>query len=264
MTAKKFLKVVFISFVAIIIRSILQLIIPTAEQTVFDQSVFVKNGTLPLVFMIYGTVAFSAITIIFLLIQRGMGGSRISKGLKTGFIFTVVWTIFLVEPLPHGSTIDLFSYPLVDGAVLILLGIMSGRFLSENSENIKHKLNANSIFNISVITLFFTIGRMIEYKVFDIYSMYEQAQLETIVWVICAGIIIGLMFEFIKDTITNKNTYTKTFMFGGFIFGINLFFFNFFLPLVLDVDILDLVTRTLIDIISVTIGCLIINVKEQK
>jgi hypothetical protein len=264
MTAMKFLKVVLISFVAIIIRSMLQLIVPTAKQTVFDQSVFVKNGTLPLVFMIYGTVAFTAITIIFLLIQKGMGGSRISKGLKTGFIFTVVWTIFLVEPLPHGSTIDLFSYPLVDGAVLILLGLMSGRFLSENSEMIKHKRNPNSIFNISVVTMLFTIGRLIQYKVFDIYSMYDQAQVRTLIWVICAGIIIGLMFEFIKYTIDYKNAYTKTFMFGGFIFGVNLFFFNFFLPLVLDVDILDLVTRTLIDIISVSIGCFLINVKEQN
>ena len=264
MTAKKLFKIVGISFIAILIRSMLQLIIPSADQTVLQQSVFVKNGTLPIVFMIYGTVAFTAITIIFILLHRGMGGSRISKGLRTGLIYTIVWTIFLVEPLPHGSTIDLFSYPIADGFVLLVLGLMSGRFLSENSTLKKHKLNINSIFNISVITLIFTIGRVIQYKFFHIYSMFEQAQVRTLVWVICTGIIIGFMFENLNYTINTKSAFTKSLIFGGIIFGINLFFFNFFLPIVLKVDILDLIIRTLIDIVSVIIGCLIINFKESK
>lgn len=45
------------------------------------------NGTLPMVFMIYGTVAFTAISIIFMVIHRGMGGGRISKGFKTVLYF---------------------------------------------------------------------------------------------------------------------------------------------------------------------------------
>lgn len=264
MTGKKLFKIVVISFIAIIIRSMLQLLIPSTSQSVLEQSVFVKNGTLPIVFMIYGTIAFTAITIIFILIHRGMGGSRISKGLKTGLIYSIVWTVFLVEPLPHASTIDLISYPLVDGSVLLVLGLMSGKFLSENSTKKKHQLTIKSIFNISIITLFFTVGRIIQYKVFHIYSMFEQAQARTLVWVICTGIIIGFMFEYLNDAINNKNAFTKALIFGGIIFGVNLVFFNFFVPLVLKVDILDLIIRTLIDIVSVIIGCLIINVKESK
>lgn len=264
MIGKKLFKIVGISFIAILIRSMLQLIIPSANQTVLQQSAFVMNGTLPIAFMIYGTVAFTALTFIFTFIQKGMGGGRISKGLKTGLIFSLVWTIFLVEPLPHGSTIDLFSYPIADSFVLLILGLMSGRFLSENSPKKKHKLTMDSIFNISIITLTFAIGRMILYRVFHIYSMFEQAQGRTLAWVICAGIITGFMFEYLKYTIDVQNPYTKTFIFGGIIFGVNLFFFNFFLPLVLKVDILDLSIRTLIDIVSVIIGCLITNVKASK
>jgi len=264
MTGKKLFKIVGISFFVILIRSMLQLLIPSTNQTVLQQSVFSMNGTLPMVFMIYGTVAFTAISIIFMVIHRGMGGGRISKGFKTGLIYTIVWTVLLVEPLPHGSTIDLFSYPLADGFVLLVLGLLTGRFLSEKSTKKKHKLTINSIFNISIITLTFTIGRIIEYKVFHIYSMFEQAQVRTLVWVICAGIIIGFMFEYLNYTINTKNAFAKSLIFGGIIFGINLFFFNFFLPLVLKVGILDLSTRTLIDIVSVIISCLIINAKESK
>jgi hypothetical protein len=261
MTCKKLFKIVGISFIAIIIRSMLQLIIPSTSQTVLEKSVFAMNGTLPIAFMIYGTAAYTAITIIFIFIHRGMGGGRISKGFKTGLIYAIVWTVFLVEPLPHASTIDLFSYPVADGFVLLVLGLMSGRFLSENSTKKNHKLTIDSIFNISIIALIFTIGRIIQYKVFHIYSMFEQAQVRTLVWVICAGIIIGFMFEYLNYTINTKNAFTKSLIFGGIIFGINLFFFNFFMPLVLKVDILDLSIRTLIDIVSVIIGCLITNVK---
>ena len=264
MTGRKLLKIVAISFIIIIIRSMLQLLVPSANQSVLEPSIFVDNGTLPIVFMIYGTIAYSAITIIFVIIHSGMGGGRISKGLKTGLIYAVVWTVFLVEPLPHGSTIDLISYPLADGFVLILLGLMSGKFLSENSTEKKHKLTINSIFNISIITLIFTIGRILQYKVFHVYSMFEQAQVRTLTWVICTGIIIGFMFEYLNYTINIKNAFTKSLLFGGIFFGINLFFFNFFMPLVLKVDILDLIIRTLIDIVSVIIGCIIINVKESK
>jgi hypothetical protein len=264
MTGRKLFKIVGISFIVILIRSMLQLIIPSTNQTVLKQSISAMNGTLSMVFMIYGTVAFTAITIIFMVIQRGMGGGRISKGFKTGLIFAIVWTVLLVEPLPHGSTIDLFSYPLADGFVLLVLGLMTGRFLSENSIKKMHKLTINSIFNISIITLIFTIGRIIEYKIFHIYSMFEQAQVRTIVWVICAGIIIGFMFEYLNYTINTKNAIAKSLIFGGTIFGINLLFFNFFLLLVLKVNILDLSIRTLIDIVSVIIGCIIINVKDSK
>jgi hypothetical protein len=264
MTGKKIFKIVGISFFAILIRSMLQLIIPSANQTILQQSVFVKNGTLPLIFMVYGTIAFIAITIIFMIIHTGMGGGRISKGFKTGLIYTIVWAILLVEPLPHGSTIDLFTYPLADGFVLLILGLMTGRFLSQDSAKKKHKLTINSIFNILTITLLFVIGRIVEYKVFNIYSMFEQAQLRTIVWVICAGIIIGFMFEYLSDTIKTKNIFLKSFIFGGIFFGINLFFFNFFLPLVLKVDILDLSIRTLIDTFSVIVSCVIINFKNRS
>jgi hypothetical protein len=264
MTGKKTsVIVVVISFVAILIRSVLQLLIPSSDQTVLQQSEFVMNGTLPIAFMIYGTLAFIAITLIFRLIHTGMGGSSHSKGLKTGLIYSVVWTVFLVEPLPHGSAIDLFTYPLADSMVLIILGLMTGRFISHNSPEKKHHLSIQSISNVAIITLFFMVGRIIEYRVFHIYSMFEQAQVKTLIWVICAGIIIGLMYDFLNHTILTENAVKKSFIFGGIMFGINLLFFNFFLPLVLKVDIVDMGIRTFIDSASVILGCLIINIRRR-
>ena len=43
---------------------------------------------------------------------------------------------------------------------------------------------------------------------------------------------------------------------GCLLFGVDLILFNFFMPLVFDADIPDLSLRTLIDILTVTLGCL--------
>ena len=43
---------------------------------------------------------------------------------------------------------------------------------------------------------------------------------------------------------------------GGLLFGVDLLLFNFFMPLVFDADIPDLILRTFIDILAVTAGCL--------
>ena len=42
---------------------------------------------------------------------------------------------------------------------------------------------------------------------------------------------------------------------GVILFGVDLLLFNFFMPLVFSVDILDLFVRTFVDLLFVTIGC---------
>ena len=79
MSIKKMMKIVGISLITIILRSLLQLVIPAGNQTILEQSEFVKNGTLPMVFMLYGLIAFIALTLIFIEIQKGMGGKSRSR-----------------------------------------------------------------------------------------------------------------------------------------------------------------------------------------
>lgn len=264
MSIKKMMKIVGISLITIILRSLLQLIIPAGNQTILEQSEFVKNGTLPMVFMLYGLIAFIALTLIFIEIQKGMGGKKQIKGLKIGLLYSLIWTAFLIEPLPHGSFIDLFSYPLADGIVLVFLGLMTGIFLSESSPNKQYHPSSNTKFSIAIFTLFFTTGRLIQYNFFHIYSMFEVSQVKTLLWVIFTGIVIGFMFDYLRSTTTGKGPLTSSLLFGGIYFGLNLFFFNFFLPLVLKVSLVDLITRTSIDIIFVFLASLLLNFNTSK
>ena len=50
---------------------------------------------------------------------------------------------------------------------------------------------------------------------------------------------------------------------GCLLFGVDLIFFNFFMPLVFDADISDLILRSLIDILAVTLGCLSFSNKRN-
>ena len=96
-----------------------QLSLPAGEQTVLAPSVFAQNGTMPLVFTIYGFFAYTGIAALFLLIRRRMGGSRLSQGLKYGLSCCAVWVVYLWEPLPHVAPLDRITYPLADGLSLI-------------------------------------------------------------------------------------------------------------------------------------------------
>ena len=114
---------------------------------------------------------------------------------------------------------------------------------------------------IGFITVLFFIGRMIEFTIFDIYSSFNKSPIASIVWVIGTGIVIGLVFDYINPLIDSKSITYKSFIFGFVIFGVDLFARNFFMPIVFNFDILDLFTRSIVDIIFVFIGAYIANTK---
>jgi hypothetical protein len=252
-------KLALIGFITTVLRAIMQLLIPAGEQSILAPSVFVNNGSMPVAFMVYGTIAYTTIAAIFLILYKNMSGNRIIKGLKFGISFSLLWSLYLVEPLAHAATIDKIIYPIVDSAALIVMGLLLGRFISTASPNEKYKFTKNSLLNISLITSLFFIGRMMEYTFFNIYATFNNSPLASIIWVIGTGAVIGLIFDYLNASINSKSILGKSFIFGIVVFGVNLFAFNFFMPIVFKADILDLLIRTIMDIIFVFIGSYFAN-----
>ena len=58
------LKIIITGLITTAVRIIGQLSIPAGEQTVLGPSVFAQNGTMPMVFCIYGVFAYSIIASI--------------------------------------------------------------------------------------------------------------------------------------------------------------------------------------------------------
>ena len=70
------------------------------------------------------------------------------------------------------------------------------------------------------------------------------------------GIAISCVTAWLNLHIGNGNRAKRAMILGCLLFGVDLILFNFFMPLVFDADIPDLILRTLIDILTVTLGCL--------
>lgn len=253
---KNTLKILLIGLAATIVRIIGQLSIPAGEQTVLAPSVFAQNGTIPLAFTVYGIFAYSLIASLFLLIRDRLSGNRILQGMKYGLSCCAVWIVYLLEPLPHVAAIDRITYPAADSLALIVMGLLLGRLFGESKCPANQQNTAFPILPVLTVTACFFAGRMIQYFIFDIYSSFDKKPLETVLWCLLTGITVSCVAAWLNLHINNRNRIKGAMILGCLLFGLDLILFNFFMPLVFDADIPDLVLRTLTDILSVTLGCL--------
>lgn len=182
MNKRELLTLFLIALSTTIFRVILQPFMPSGNDNLFPPSVFVRAGLLPLAFTIFGLVSYGLLAIVFVLIQDGLKGSGMKKGLTFGLSFGMMWALFLLEPLPHGTSISLIeflAYPFVDGITIVFMGILLGRFIAAGSQSsVKtHMRMSSGILALAAITVLFLAGRLLSYNAFHIYSSYTTSDL---------------------------------------------------------------------------------------
>ena len=250
------LRLIFIGTATTIIRIIGQLAIPTGEQTVLSPSIFAQNGTMPVAFTIYGIFAYSLIAALFLLIRKRTGGNRIWQGLRYGFACCAVWIVYLWEPLPHVAPLDRITYPVADGLALIVMGLLLGWLFGQTRLPVKKRSRKLPALPGLITTLCFIAGRLLLYCVIGIYSSFPEKTVETLLWCLLAGFVIACAMAWLNRYVDGNSRIKRSLILGGMLFGVDLFLFNFFMPLVFAADIPDLILRTLTDTFAVTVGCL--------
>jgi hypothetical protein len=104
-------------------RAALQPLMPSSNIHPLPPSIIVRSGLIPIGFMLFGILTFGLLAIVFVLIQDKLPGTRTKKGLTFGFLFGVMWAIYLLEPVPH-----------IEGLPLLLIPVLfiAGRMLSYN------------------------------------------------------------------------------------------------------------------------------------
>ena len=103
---------------------------------------------------------------------------------------------------------------------------------------------------------------MIQYFVFDVYSSFDEKPLETVLWCLLTGIATSCVMVWLSRYVDSCGRIKRALILGGLLFGVNLVLFNFFMPLVFAADIPDLILRSFIDILAVTVGCLSFPTQE--
>ena len=259
------LKILLCGVCATAVRVVGQLLIPPGEQTALSPSVFAENGTMPLMFTLYGTMAYSLIAALFLLLR--IGGGRVKQGLKYGTACCAVWVVYLCEPLPHVSPLDRITYLTADSLALVAMGAMLGLLLGVPGVQVSEKRPKLQILPVLAITGCFFAGRLAQYLVFDIYSSFDSLPAETLLWSLSTGIVVALTTEWLCRHVRGGSRVKRALVLGGLLFGVDLTLFNFFMPLVFSADIADLILRTAVDVAAVTAGCLFFRqpaVKKQN
>lgn len=252
---KIIVKLLVIGLVTTVVRIIGQLLIPAGNQDVLQPSKFVIDGQMPIAFTIYGIFAYTIIASMFLLVKETIGGNRVIRGFKYAISCCLVWVVYLLEPLPHVAYLDKFTYPIADSIALIVLGGLSGILLCEKEKK-EYKNNFKvKMFPTLVITMCFTIGRMIQYVIIDVYSSFDDNKFISIIWAAFVGFVLSLVLQWLNTKLTVQNSIFRIVILGMILFGADLLLFNFFMPLVFDADIPDLIIRTLIDIGAIVVGC---------
>jgi hypothetical protein len=269
MNKKLLLKLFLIAVSVTIFRTVIQLFMPsTNDGALLPPSIIVKSGLIPVVFTIYGIFVYGSLAVIFSLIQNGLPGKKIIKGLIFGLAFGLMWAIYLFEPSVStpSSLINLLEYPIADGITLIILGIISGLFVGTNSGVTFKFILPTRALAFLVFPLLLLAARYFAYTGINMDSAYATKPLGTLIWVAIIGLWIGIMYLVFRPCVESKSLLAKAVLFGFCIYGIDLLFFNFFIPLVFEYNIIKVLIRTAIDIVPITFAVLVfelINVKKE-
>lgn len=249
-------KVIGIGAAATASRVIGQLLIPAGKQSVLQPSRFVEAGTRPLVFTVYGILAFSILAGLYLLVDPRLTGSRLSRGLKYGLAWSLVWIVYLWEPLPHAAPLDRLTYPMADSISLVILGALSGRILGSTKRQDHPTAGGGQLLPVATTTGLFIAGRLMLYLVFDIYSDFGAHPGWTIAWTALTAVTSALVMRWFAGRLPATDRFHRALLLGGGLFGVNLLLFNFYMPLIFRADLPDLLLRTAIDTLAVTAGAL--------
>lgn len=265
---KKVWKIILVGFLTTIFRICAQLLIPASDSNGLTPSVFVKNGTFELVFTVYAILVYTLIAAMFLIIRNNLNGSKIMQGLKYGLAFSVIWVVYLLEPLPHviasaHSVVTVLSYPIADGIGLIVLGLLVGALLGETRPSIAKK-KTKCVIPIVIITSCFVIGRVLQYYVFNLNSSIHINPLLTMVWTISIGLVSSCVMVYFNQYIAVKNRVSRAILLGGIMFGLNLLLFNCFMFIVAEIDIADIGIRTVVDMVAVSVGCFFVDSNNEQ
>ncbi len=252
---------------SIIFRIVEQLFVPSGGPSQLTPSVIVRAGFMPLAAVLYGILTYGLLGIVFVVIQGRLTGKKWAKGLRFGAGFCLMWASYLLEPLPFNAGASLagrLSYPIADGVVLLVLGLLLGRGLGTDSPQIsKSWLNAEALTFLTIPALFLAI-RIFCYTVLRVYSSFDTRPGATMLWAAGTGLCLGLLFLWLRRGIEGQSSLARAAYFTLFVLGINLLLFNTFMVLAFaDFTVLDVLVRTVMDVVPVLAGVFVCEAIRQ-
>jgi hypothetical protein len=267
-------RILLIAVVISVFYALVHGILPSDNNSTIIPSEIAQQGLLPIAFILFGVLWFALLGCVFVLVQKRFPGGKITKGLTFGAFLCAIIFMLYFEPLPSVSSFYVnMAWMFGDGLPLILLGLVLGRFIvAEKSAKTPLNLERKNVLLTSIVPLFavplvFVIGRLFAYAVLGIYSSFYTQTAQTLGWVFAFGVGMGIIYTIFRPAFKKTTPHKTALFFGVGVFGVYLLLFNFAYFLIASLPFsgyLDMVVRTTIDIISVTLGVLLLEYLKMK
>src|SRR5471030_887264 len=200
---KSILKLVVIIFIGVVLKLIQLPFLEDPLSKVLHLRMIKNVATTPfaLVMIIMSYLFFS---IIFIKFQIRINGDKIYKGFIYGALFGFLWFYGMIEIgiIYNISIIKEIIYGLGDALPFIVMGILLGMFFGSSSKN---KINSiplkKYVISIFSIVLIYLLGRYFSYIVIGVMSSYTIRPIETFAWTLGNGLLISIIYYFMKDTL---------------------------------------------------------------
>ncbi|MCP4540702.1 MAG: hypothetical protein GY832_26485 [Chloroflexi bacterium] len=253
-------KIILIVLVSLIIDVLLHMtIMPVTQPTDVAPSIFVEQGIVPIVAGISLIVTFGAFGVVFALIQGNLPGKRISKGWWYGIAFAVFWLVGFIEVsvLFDTTLLDEINNWLADGIVLLFMSLLMGRFVAHDTNPLEKDVQRNKLGTALIVAALYFVGRYVAYSIVQINKAYNPNPLDVFLWTLAMAVWIGIMYAILRTGSQGRSPITRALYFAGIILGIDWLLFNLFFLVFVNLRVLDVVVRVLIDLPFVALGAFI-------
>lgn len=257
-------KILYLVLASVFADVILHRLFAPSIEYDFPPSFFVEKGLFLPAASVALIIWFGTLAIVFAFIQDNLPGNRIMKGLRygVGFASLCFLAIFEMCLIFNSPILGELRTSTTDGVSILFLGLLLGRFVGTDSKHFGKQEKVKRVLFI-VIPFTFLVGRYFGYFIFHIMSAYNEKPIATFVWTLAIGMWIAVMHRLLKEA-SEKPPGVRAVRFGILIFGIYWLIYNLFVLLFVNVSVLDVFVRVIIDILSVTVGIWVVEKLSPK
>jgi hypothetical protein len=248
------MKITVIVLVSVIVDILLHQIMPITMTGTFAPSIFVERGWFPQAVSIGLIVTFAALAAVFVLIQKNLPGSKLSKGLLYGISFAGLWLIGFIEMCTVWGTsfaTEVTNW-LPDGVPIILMSVLLGIYTATDSDPAPSNKMKGKVTPVLVIAAFYFVGRYFAYWVVGTDAGPDP--LVTFLWTLAMAVWMGIMYAALGSGSRGQTTTTRALWFGLVVLGIDWFIFHLFMLIFYKMPVLDLIIRPGLDVLFVVLG----------
>jgi hypothetical protein len=223
-------------------------------------SIFENKGLfIPLISILF-IVTFGVLAAVFVSIEGNLPGSRLSKGLRYGVAFGVLWLIGILGVSPAaGSPIAQELYTgMVDGSAVILLALLLGLFAGTDGPPRAARKSRVRYGAVPVVAAFYTAsyfsGRWLLQFIPSATPIHAPNSLHALVIALGLGGWIGAMYVLLAQGSGGLAPFKQALWFGVVVFGIEWVLFAVFGFLFVEQSILVPLLGAGIDILFVVVA----------